>query len=218
MGHFSLAGSYVESAGHGLASLPSAASHGLRAWVVRVFGFIYVSLVVGEFHLRLPWSSAIAGDTFYKTVVVGCRFCSVKAMKRGYHLFLRGAALKRRPRCPIPLNGMDCQFPNCGCDLPPDEPEATTELKKIVSTANVPVRHFPPANRTVRSKPPSSSVRSLGREAVTTPNAIPGAFVWTKIQAEAGQSIKRILNRKELERQASDGTFWWGRTPFRPDR
>ena len=138
--------------------------------------------------------------------------CSVKAMKRGFHLFLRGAALKRRLRCPIPLNGMDCQFPNCGCDLPPDEPEATAELQKIVSTANVPVRHFPPAkalpskHRTVRSKPPSSSVRSLGREAVTTPNAIPGAFVWTKIQAEAGQSIKRILNRKELERQASDGT------------
>ena len=40
-------------------------------------------------------------------------------------------------------------------------------------------------------------------------NEIPNAFVWTKIQAEAGQAIDRILNRKELERQAV-GTFWWG--------
>jgi hypothetical protein len=40
-------------------------------------------------------------------------------------------------------------------------------------------------------------------------NEIQNAFVWTKIQADAGQSIDRILNRKELERQ-SGGTFWWG--------
>ncbi len=37
----------------------------------------------------------------------------------------------------------------------------------------------------------------------------PTGFVWTKIQADAGQSIDRILRRKELERQ-SGGTFWWG--------
>jgi hypothetical protein len=41
-------------------------------------------------------------------------------------------------------------------------------------------------------------------------NPIPNAFVWTKIEAEGGQSIDRILHRKELERQ-SVGTFWWGR-------
>lgn len=40
-------------------------------------------------------------------------------------------------------------------------------------------------------------------------NDIPGAFVWTKIQADAGQEVRRILNRKELERR-SGGTFWWG--------
>src|SRR5260370_37083545 len=34
-------------------------------------------------------------------------------------------------------------------------------------------------------------------------------LVWTKIQADAGQSVDRILRRKELERQAG-GTFWWG--------
>jgi hypothetical protein len=41
--------------------------------------------------------------------------------------------LKWRLRCPIPLNGMDCQFPNCGCDLPPDEPEATVETQSDLS-------------------------------------------------------------------------------------
>jgi hypothetical protein len=40
-------------------------------------------------------------------------------------------------------------------------------------------------------------------------NQTPNAFVWTKVQAEAGQSLDRILNRKELERK-SGGTFWWG--------
>ena len=40
-------------------------------------------------------------------------------------------------------------------------------------------------------------------------NQIPNTFVWTKIQAEAGQSVDRILIRKELERQ-SGGTFRWG--------
>jgi len=35
------------------------------------------------------------------------------------------------------------------------------------------------------------------------------AFIWTKIEADAGQSIDRILNRKELERQ-SGNTLWWG--------
>ena len=42
-----------------------------------------------------------------------------------------------------------------------------------------------------------------------TLNQITNAFVWTKIQAEAGQSIDHILNRKELERQ-SGSSFWWG--------
>jgi hypothetical protein len=42
-----------------------------------------------------------------------------------------------------------------------------------------------------------------------TKGDIPDRFVWTKIQADAGQSVDRILWRKELERQAG-GTFWWG--------
>jgi hypothetical protein len=42
-----------------------------------------------------------------------------------------------------------------------------------------------------------------------TTTKIQGAFIWTKIQADSGQAIDRILNRKELERQ-SGNTFWWG--------
>jgi len=33
-------------------------------------------------------------------------------------------------------------------------------------------------------------------------NDIPTAFVWTKIEAEAGQIIDRIIHRKELEGQS----------------
>jgi hypothetical protein len=42
-----------------------------------------------------------------------------------------------------------------------------------------------------------------------TTTEIQSAFIWTKIQADSGQSVDRILNRKELERQ-SGNTFWWG--------
>jgi hypothetical protein len=33
---------------------------------------------------------------------------------------------------------------------------------------------------------------------------------WTRMQAEAGQSLDTILARKEIERQAGDGVFLWG--------
>jgi hypothetical protein len=40
-------------------------------------------------------------------------------------------------------------------------------------------------------------------------NNIPNAFVWTKVEADAGQRMDQIIHRKELERK-SGGTFWWG--------
>ena len=43
-----------------------------------------------------------------------------------------------------------------------------------------------------------------------TMHARPDRFVWTKIQAEAGEPIQNILRRKELERRAGNGLFWWG--------
>lgn len=33
---------------------------------------------------------------------------------------------------------------------------------------------------------------------------------WTRMQAEAGQDIRSIIARKELERQAGSGLFFWG--------
>jgi len=39
---------------------------------------------------------------------------------------------------------------------------------------------------------------------------LPSTFCWTKMQAEAGQTLDRIITRKELERQANGGIFLWG--------
>lgn len=39
---------------------------------------------------------------------------------------------------------------------------------------------------------------------------IPGLFCWSKMGVEAGQSLEAILRRKELERQAGNGSFAWG--------
>lgn len=42
------------------------------------------------------------------------------------------------------------------------------------------------------------------------PSLLPAVFCWTKFGVEAGECIDSILDRKELERQASDGVFLWG--------
>ena len=39
---------------------------------------------------------------------------------------------------------------------------------------------------------------------------LPAAFVWTRFGVEAGETIEQILSRKEAERQACDGRFFWG--------
>lgn len=40
--------------------------------------------------------------------------------------------------------------------------------------------------------------------------SIPQAFCWTRIGVEAGQRLSSILERKEQERAANRGTFFWG--------
>lgn len=40
-------------------------------------------------------------------------------------------------------------------------------------------------------------------------NSIPDQFVFSKMQTDAGEDIRAIRNRKELERMTG-GTFWWG--------
>src|SRR5438477_6594461 len=37
-----------------------------------------------------------------------------------------------------------------------------------------------------------------------------GTFVWTKMGVEAGERLEAIIARKEAERQAGKGEFWWG--------
>src|SRR5205807_8143218 len=37
-----------------------------------------------------------------------------------------------------------------------------------------------------------------------------GVVCWTRMQAESGQDIQTIIARKELERRAGDGLFFWG--------
>lgn len=39
---------------------------------------------------------------------------------------------------------------------------------------------------------------------------VPRCFVWTRFGTEAGQSISNILQRKEAERVANGGVFYWG--------
>lgn len=40
--------------------------------------------------------------------------------------------------------------------------------------------------------------------------SLPRAFCWTRFGSEAGEAIEAILARKELERLANDGCFYWG--------
>jgi hypothetical protein len=39
---------------------------------------------------------------------------------------------------------------------------------------------------------------------------LPDVLVWTRMQAEAGQGLERIVARKERERRLNGGTFLWG--------
>ena len=48
-----------------------------------------------------------------------------------------------------------------------------------------------------------------GHHPETSHNVRP-IICWSRMQAEAGQGLERILHRKELERRACGGTFFWG--------
>jgi hypothetical protein len=40
--------------------------------------------------------------------------------------------------------------------------------------------------------------------------SLPQAFCWTRFGPEAGEAFDRILRRKNIEREACDGVFYWG--------
>lgn len=42
------------------------------------------------------------------------------------------------------------------------------------------------------------------------PVVLPKYFLWTKIGTESGESLGAIIRRKEVERAACDGIFFWG--------
>jgi hypothetical protein len=41
-------------------------------------------------------------------------------------------------------------------------------------------------------------------------DTLPRSFCWTRFGTEAGETIEAILARKEAERQANNGVFYWG--------
>lgn len=41
-------------------------------------------------------------------------------------------------------------------------------------------------------------------------DSLPRSFCWTRFGTEAGETIEAILARKEVERQANGGMFFWG--------
>lgn len=46
---------------------------------------------------------------------------------------------------------------------------------------------------------------------VAAKSVAPAEYVcWTRMQAEAGQALDRIIARKEIERELGDGLFFWG--------
>lgn len=73
--------------------------------------------------------------------------------------------------------------------------------------ASCPLRHYrveaaSPASHVARSRPSQSSGDAVAE--------LPDVFCWTRIGAEAGQSVDQILARKEAERCANGGIFHWG--------
>ena len=57
-----------------------------------------------------------------------------------------------------------------------------------------------------------SSIRPMHDDAsvAVASDIIPRSFCWTRFGTEAGETIEAILARKEVERQANGGVFYWG--------
>ena len=57
-----------------------------------------------------------------------------------------------------------------------------------------------------------SSIRSMHDDAsmLVGSETLPRSFCWTRFGSEAGETIEAILARKEAERQANCGVFYWG--------
>ena len=115
------------------------------------------------------------------------------AIKRGYHLFLR---MYSSAACAVLLRSKACPayFPIVAAICHPMNRRRLRGTCRRLSP-----RISPRAAKSPSAGPAKSpvQVRALGKF-TQTPYVNPNAFVWTKIQAEAGQSIKRILNRERV--------------------
>lgn len=56
----------------------------------------------------------------------------------------------------------------------------------------------------------SFSADTPPQSTISGPDGWPDAFCWTRMQAEAGQQLEKIIERKEAERLAGRGVFFWG--------
>lgn len=52
--------------------------------------------------------------------------------------------------------------------------------------------------------------RVVSRKSHNSKKALTNVLCWTRMQAEAGQNLSAIIERKELERKAGNGLFFWG--------
>lgn len=56
----------------------------------------------------------------------------------------------------------------------------------------------------------SASLKRCTQNYISDKSTLPSVFCWSKMGAEAGQSLADIIRRKELERLAGKGVFAWG--------
>jgi len=103
-----------------------------------------------------------------------------------------------RRRRPLPLR-----------DAPPDMARETVDWctpASLASSACVMHRDF--RKRSITLPRPSMMHYYATMELQVSP--LPEVFCWTRFGTEAGQTIERIVARKEQERRSNNGVFFWG--------
>lgn len=70
----------------------------------------------------------------------------------------------------------------------------------------------PNAERLIKPLPSRGQSQNTGRMSllIDSEYSIPNRFIWVRAEAEAGEGLKAILERKEQEAAQNRGVFWWG--------
>jgi hypothetical protein len=90
-----------------------------------------------------------------------------------------------------------------GCE-PAFPPSIDNKGSRLVGPSAPPPRRVPPHRGDSQVVAPRVFAVEPAKGRLTDP------LCWSRMQAEAGQSLERIIIRKELERQANGGIFYWG--------